>query len=118
MDVFLYAVRLVVLRVGGFVLALVASCEAYCAMWFRLEGSDELKMIEQVDLEIGAQFGLALLLYFAPDCRRNIKAWTLAIVSAATIWAGVSGFLIWRHREQDRIRSSPSLLRPSGVLGT
>src|SRR5262245_61451673 len=75
-------------------------------MWFRLEGSEELKMIEHVNLQLGAGFTLATLLFFASDCRWNLKAWLFVVVGAAAIGGVASGFLIRRHREQYRIRSS------------
>jgi hypothetical protein len=101
---------LIVLRGIGVILALVATHFADYAVWFRLDGSDELPMIEQIDFELGAAFALALMLIVAAHCRLNLKAWLLALLGAAIIWACVSGSLVWWHREQDRIRSSHLLV--------
>jgi hypothetical protein len=95
-------------RIVAVPLALVASHDAFFASLFRLEGSFELRMIERVDLEIGAMFAFAMLLFFAPNCRWNPKAWLLAIIGAAVIWTCVSGWLISSHRWQYRVRSTPS----------
>jgi phosphatidylglycerophosphate synthase len=111
---FLSILVVLFLRIGGVILSGVAILHAYYAMWFRLEGSHELRMIEGVDLEIGAMFAIALLLFFAPDCRVKPKAWLVAIVVAVSIWTCVSGFLIWSHREQHRIRSMPPLSEGNG----
>src|SRR5262245_7113978 len=81
------------LRVVAVLLALVASLDAFFASMGRLEGSYELRMIERLDLEIGAMFAFALLLFFAPDCRWNPKAWLLAMICAAVILTCVSGWL-------------------------
>ncbi len=97
------------LRVGGVLLAGMAMGEAYFAMGFRLEETHELRMIEQADLIIGAGFAIAVLLFFAPDCRWKPRAWLHAIVGAALIGTCISGFLISAHRKQHRIRSMPSL---------
>jgi hypothetical protein len=83
----------------------LASIETCFAMSFRLEGSDELKMIERVDFELGGIFALAFLLFFAPSHIRAPKAWLFALLGATSLWLGVSGSLIYSHREQHRIRS-------------
>ena len=112
MDVILRVVG-IVLRILGVLLAFIAARNTYYAMWFRLEGSDELEMIVQADLVLGAAFAVALLLFFTPDCRWNPRAWVRAIIAAAVIWTCISGFLIESHRQQHRIRSSQMFLRPA-----
>lgn len=109
MTVFFLLLGHLSLRIGGVILSGMAILHAYYAMWFRLEGSHELRMIEGVDVETGAMLAIASLLFFAPDCRVRPKAWLLAIVVAVSIWTCVSGFLIWSHREQHQIRSMPPL---------
>src|SRR5262245_59702252 len=95
------------LRVAGVCVGLFALNEYYYASWFRLEGSDDLRMIVQADLELGGIFALSVLLLFAPSCRWNAKAWFVAVAGAGFIWTAVSSSLIISHREQDRIRSAP-----------
>ena len=56
-----------VLRIVGVLLIPGALVEAYFAMWFRLEGAGELRMIEQVDLALGFAFATIFVLLFAPD---------------------------------------------------
>jgi hypothetical protein len=101
----------VVLRVVGLLLAGAASVETFLAMWFRLDTSGELRMIEQVDLELGAMFALAFVLLFAPTRVKGLRPWLLTAGGAALLWVVVSGSLIWSHQEQCRIRSTlPSQL--------
>jgi predicted tellurium resistance membrane protein TerC len=95
------------LRVLGVVLAGAASVEAFFAMCFRLEGSHELRMIERLGLDLGGVFALAFVLLFAPSRIKAPWAWLFTVAGAALIWMCVSGSLIWKHREQDRIRSAP-----------
>jgi hypothetical protein len=101
----------IVLRVLGVLLAGVASVEACFAMCFRLEGSDELRMIERLDLDLGAVFAFAFVLVFVPSSLKAPRAWLLTAGGAALMWMCVSGSLIWSHREQYRIRSTPSIPR-------
>ena len=56
-----------VLRIIGILLTPIALVEAYFAMWFRLEGADELRMIEEVDFALGFAFGMNFVLLFTPD---------------------------------------------------
>ena len=102
----------IVLRYIAVLLARWASLCVYYAMWFRMEGSSELRLAEEMDLEVGGMFALAFILLFAPGRIRAPKAWLLAAIGAASIWVGVSGWLIHIHREQDRIRSERLDLSP------
>jgi hypothetical protein len=102
----------VILRVIAVLIAGWAAVGAYYAMWFRMEGSSELRMIEEVDLDIGGMFALAFVLFFAPGRIRAPKAWLLTAIGAASIWICVSGGLIHRHREQHRFRSHGIDLSP------
>ena len=93
-------------RVLGVLLGGTALGQAYYAMWFRLEGSDELRAIEWLDFELGVAFAGAFVLFFAPSRFEASREWFLTVAIAATIWICVSGSLVWWHREQDRLRSA------------
>ena len=95
----------VVLRALGLLTAAVASVETYFAIWFRLDSASELKLIEQVDLELGAMWDLALLL-LAPSGLQGPRCWLCTAGGAVLLSVVVSGSLIWWHREQYRIRST------------
>jgi hypothetical protein len=102
------------LRVLGAGLAVVALLEAHSAMWFRLEGSGELREIERLDFVLGGVSALAFGLLFAPSRFKAPWLWLVTLTGAAVIWVGASGSLLWRHREQHRLRSAPSLPQAAG----
>ncbi|GEM_PF-4666475 len=112
---FFMSMLLGVRMILGASLALMGTLHAYYALWFRLEGSDELRWIEQVDLALGFALALAFVLLFAPGRFGTTKAWILTAVAAGLIWVFVSGSLIWWHREQHRIRSAPWMLQAVGI---
>ena len=86
----------------------------YFATWFQLEGPGELEMIERADIALGGLLALAVVLFFAPSQFRPLWAWLTTAVGAALVWTLISGYLIWSHREQYRIRSTMSLQPADG----
>ena len=96
----------ILLKALGLLLAGAALVGTCFAMWFRLESEDELRMIEQVDMALGAMFALALILLLMPIRLQGARPWVLTAVGAALLWVVVSSSLIWSHREQFRIRST------------
>lgn len=99
------------LRVVAVLLAAGASYLTFYAMWFRLEGSDELKWLERIDIYLGGGFALAFLLFFIPGRMKATKQWCVVLSGALLAWSSVSGCLIFLHREQYRIRSMPPSVR-------
>jgi hypothetical protein len=109
MDSSLLLIGGLVLRICAVILALFTAIDTVLAMGFRFYEADEVHWIKKGDLELGTMWGLALLLFFAPDCRLNAKRWFICIIGAIALCACVSGLLIWKHEEQDRFRSGASM---------
>src|SRR5262249_22920901 len=82
------------LRIVAVLLAGWAAFWTYFAMWFRLEGSDELKWIRKADLELGGIFALAVVLFFVPERLKKPIQCLLIFGIAALVWSCVSGYLI------------------------
>ena len=91
-------------QVLGVLLGGTALGQAYYAMGFRLEDSGELMEIERMDFVLGGAVAVAFFLFFGPSRFVASKEWFLTIAIAVMIWTGVSGALIWSHREQHRGR--------------
>ena len=95
------------LRVVAVLLAGWAAFWTYFAMWFRLEGSDELEWVKKVDLQLGGAFALAVVLFFVPERLKKPIQCLLILGIAALVWFCVSGYLISSHEWQHRVRSGP-----------
>jgi len=93
------------LRVVAVLLAGWAAFWTYFALWFRLEGSDELEWVKKVDLELGGAFALAVVLFFVPQRLKKPMQCLLILGIAALVWFCVSGCLISSHEWQHRVRS-------------
>jgi hypothetical protein len=97
---------IIVLRVVAVLLAGAAAYSTVGAVWFRLEGADDLHFIEETDFVIGLAFALAVFLFFVPGYLGSPKACVVILIVSAMTWISVSGSLFYLHHEQHRIRSS------------
>jgi hypothetical protein len=97
---FVWALRAVAVVLAGW-----AAYWTYFAMWFRLEGFDELQWVKQEDLKLGGAFALAVVLFFVPGRFKKSVQCILIIGIAALAWFCVSGYLISSHEWQYRVRS-------------
>src|SRR5262245_48976044 len=91
------------LQVVAVVVAGWAAAGTYFAVWFRIEGSSELQMIKNDDLQLGGAFALAVVLFFVPDQLKKPVRCLLIVGIAAWVWVAVSGGLIFWHDWQVRV---------------
>ena len=99
------------LRVLGVLLGGYALLAAASAAMFRMDGAGELEQVLQVDVVVGGALAAAVTLVRVPAAGAGTVRWHgLTFLSAALVWAAVSGGLAWSHLELYRIRSTPPVL--------
>lgn len=93
------------LRVVAVLIAAWASLGAFFAMMFRFDSTDEFEMIKQVDVELGGELALAVVLFFVPNRIKKPVQCVLIVGVALLVWFFVSWNLIAHHEWVDRVRS-------------
>jgi hypothetical protein len=96
-----------VLRVVGVCVGVYALVNVFFASMFRMDTAGELPWVLRMDMVVGAATALATLLCRIPAPGQGTARWhAWTAITAALLWAAVSGGLMWIHYEQYRIRSS------------
>jgi hypothetical protein len=108
--VFGFCLRTLLALLGLILIALGLFASYFLAI-ARIDGRDDLDYAMLVDVYVGGMIavGVALLCFIATPKFLNSAWWWVPIVGSIAIWMFVSGILIYGHRWQFHLHSSPPI---------